>query len=233
MLRPLAQKSSNDMRKRRSRTDLYQVDFIAALFGAFLLLWSAKKSGIATGGTVRHVVILESSCTADDNAAILPKTAISRCASRDTATEAGLRPCSSSSFSTADYETSKEIVDATPRDNERLTAVVAEMRLDSKEARDVVRLSGMAVSASGRFPVAIGYGSSTPPATLIITKKIDGAVVAEGMVLSLKKYSRRRHTFQVMLRSDAWPERCLKTKEPVVANTEKESSYTLVPCDAK
>src|SRR5690349_19361571 len=66
---------------RRARSNLYQVDFVAALFGAFLLLWISKPTG-SVGEPEAAVVVMDSVCDDKQFTSFLPEEA-KRCVGKD------------------------------------------------------------------------------------------------------------------------------------------------------
>ncbi len=219
-------------KRRRARSNLYQVDFIAALFGAFLLLWISKPTG-STGEPEAAVVVMESFC--DDEESLLPEGA-ERCVDSEilqlTDPSLNLKAC-----------VFKPVVRVTPEsqapayDGKGPMAATGQLEVLRKAAgRDsLVRFSGLAVVAADapehKFR-AVGYGPSTPP------DQIRGAVYKGWINADVCKQSScplyngqfasdLKQKCEIRLYSHAWPQTCLKA---VIQTGDASVPFDLKPC---
>jgi hypothetical protein len=222
---------------RRARSSLYQVDFIAALFGAFLLLWISKPTG-SMSEPETAVVILESSCDDSDRISILPKLGgAARCVDKDllqlTDPSLNLEACT---FKPADSSKSA-VSDPFRWDEKGPIAAFARLELFSKATGRgaLVKFSGLAIVAADtpehRFR-AVGYGSSTPPDQVRGTSWIGWAaanVCQHGSCpLHYEQFvSALKQQCTIHLYSRAWPTTCLTT---TVETGNPDSPFDLKPC---
>ena len=216
-------------KRRRARSNLYQVDFIAALFGAFLLLWISKPTG-STGETETAVVVMESSCS--DGGSFLPEEA-KRCVSNDILQLAD----ASLKLQSCDFELTNPAKRYAFTPNSFFSSLARfQFSSSAKSRADLVKFFGLAIvssAAGGNRFLAIGYGSSTPPSQLSGASYVGwiaGALCQQDscsyfnydqMVIPVKVQCR------IHLYSRAWPETCLtatfQTGDPA-------SSFPLKSC---
>jgi hypothetical protein len=220
-------------RRRRARSNLYQVDFIAALFGAFLLLWISKPTG-SPSEPETAVVVMETSCVNKQySASFLPKEA-KRCIGEDvlqlTDPSLNLKACA---FKPAIFDPSWSWDQRGP------LAVLAPLRLSTKATGrgDFVKFSfsGLAIvdaDPPGHKFRAVGYGSSTPP------DQVSGATYAGWIAANVCQKSSCPLHYQeispsikeqctIRLYSSAWPTTCLTT---AVETGNAATSFDLKPC---
>lgn len=221
-------------RRRRARSNLYQVDFIAALFGAFLLLWISKPTG-TTGEPETAVVVMESSC--EDQVSILPQGA-ERCVDKDvlqlTDPSLNLKACSLKPIVRVPFEWYAPIAwDA--------VAYLAPFVFSSKATgRDLpIKFSGLAIVATdnlGQKFRAVGYGTSTPPDQLR-EMAYTGWVAASAcpqhtcaLYYHLDSHpSSLNQTCTIRVYSRAWPKTCLST---TVQPGDVAAPFDLKPCES-
>jgi hypothetical protein len=186
--------------KRRSRSEMYQVDFVAALFGAFLLLWISKAgNGVAQDDVRAGVIVFQGWCTWDghqDRVPLLPLRDNVRCAS-DEVVEAtrSWYPLDACDALPLDRTTSLQGMTGDNRDanqlpaalrrhgtpTSRASAMTAEVKFydAKKEEISTFAFAGLAMSKSGvpTNEVAVGYGPTVPPAFVSISVA-DSALLA-------------------------------------------------------
>ena len=173
--------------KRRSRSEMYQVDFVAALFGAFLLLWISKTGkGHVYSEANAGIVVFQAKCTGD-SASLLPLRESQRCASAEIVEAAeqslNLKHCDGAVYDPLLALTELrgahqyDRVELEKQLNKKIpyliaTTMLAEVSLyDSNKKRiDEFTFGGMAISDGDAFTpeVAVGYGPTTPPAFVSI-----------------------------------------------------------------
>lgn len=219
-------------KRRRARSNLYQVDFIAALFGAFLLLWISRPTS-STGEPETAVVVMESFC--DDQESLLPEGA-ERCVDSDilqlTDPSLSLVAC-----------VFKPVVRVTSEwkgpayDMEGPRAATGQLEVLRKAAGHVslVRFSGLAVvavDAPEHKLRAVGYGPSTPP------DQIRGAVYKGWINADICRQSTcplysgqfasdLKQKCEIRLYSRAWPQTCLKA---AIQTGDASVPFDLKPC---
>lgn len=217
-------------KRRRIRSSLYQVDFLAALFGAFLLLWVSKPTG-SKNEPETAVVVMESSCK---GMGLLPKEA-KRCVDSDilqlTDPALKLEACAYKSAAPFRMPLEELLREAVTREAVALAPFVFSATASSRSY--FIHFSGLAVAnIPGRPWKAIGYGSSVPPA------KVQGAHLSEALldICSQGSCTLRYGPFPLDYRpecimnlySRAWPHTCLtatfQTGDPA-------ASFDLKPCD--
>lgn len=161
---------------------MYQVDFVAALFGAFLLLWISKAGrGLSFDEADAGIIVLQAWCPVGDDAAILPIAEAPRCASTEIVAATNptlyLTPCRSMPLDTPALtkELDGEYRDVATLKDElgiekfpALTAasVVGKFAFFDADMKELsLTFGGFATSSrvSPITPVAVGFGPATPP----------------------------------------------------------------------
>jgi hypothetical protein len=225
------------VKRRKGRSSLYQVDFVAALFGAFLLLWVSKKSGISRE-TENHIVVFEARCIGGDHAWLVPSTSLQRCSSKSLAelAESGLmlKACESRPADKDAFKTGAILQGAPSYDGQFLTqsttdtqavvsgAVAAKMNFGSDNQGFMIALRGLSLIHKDYEEglVAVGIASSIPPDYVDISE-LSEAVLATRckactdtkLYLHLGKSQESFHPgFEITIHSDGWPQPCLKAK---------------------
>ena len=222
------------MKRRKARSSLYQVDFVAALFGAFLLLWVSKKSGLSRE-TENHVVVLDARCTGDDKARLLPDTSVQRCSSKSLVQLAdsslSLLDCESRSPDRDAFMTGAlrgaPALDAMKLKSQILAsqtsvagAVAAKMTFSSNQPGSVISFGGMALAHTNFADslVAVGTTSSVPPDFVDVSGLSEAVLLTRctscsdpQLYVHLGSSTGKDHPkFEIRLHSDGWTEPCLQ-----------------------
>jgi hypothetical protein len=168
---------------------MYQVDFVAALFGAFLLLWISKTGkGISHDDVTAGVVVFQAWCTNNDGASLLPGFDLVRCASPELVESAsGLLELTACASLAIDKSTIKESLQGDIDDSVILDQALgltdpttsrassATGRITfydaSMTAMPAIAFGGFAIAdtAVPSHEVAVGYGPPEPPVFVSIS----------------------------------------------------------------
>jgi len=214
---------------------MYQVDFVAALFGAFLLLWISKAGGgLSYDDAVPGVVVVQAWCP-NDNTSILPLGSTPRCASDAIVGTSnptlGLVACRSLALNTTAVTLPVEGLntDATKLGLSpppvTTSVIIGEFKFHDANGVEIpgFKFSGLATPqhlTPSRF--AVGYGPTTqpafvsisPPTHVLITidcKEILGSICPSVGKFAMVRapYKTYHGQFTVKVHSDEWVLPCV------------------------
>ena len=230
--------------RRRTRSEMYQVDFVAALFGAFLLLWISKVgSGGGGNDVVAGVVVFQAWCTNNDGASLLPSLDRLRCASPEIVFEAAslmdVNACDALPVSALteelsgvpdDTEILREslgLTDAPIARGSGMSARVTFFAQDGSEMK-TLRFGGLAIAPrpNPTVEVAVGYGPTEAPAFVAISSvdrafiavdcsALSGVACGERFALFEGPYGNRHPSYHIRVQSSEWPQKCLQSASGV------------------